>query len=196
MKKSRLQLKKIKIKKNKLSQKAGLPPGTIVHVGKENDSEVVVSLLFYNEEIVEQKQISDINECIDYPKKEGITWINVSGIHKTKIIESLGKFFNLHPLVLEDIANTEQRPKFEEFDNYIFFTLKNLIFEKEKKEIVYEHISFVFGKNYIISFQENDTGIFDEIKKRIIGGVSRAKTKSADYLVYLLIDATIDRTLL
>ena len=192
MKKTLLQVRKQRAKKNKLSQKAGLPPGTIVHIGKENSSKVVVSVLFYNAEIAEQKQIYDINECCGYQKREGITWINVSGIHNTQIIESIGKFFNLHPLVLEDIANTEQRPKFEEFDDYIFFTLKNLKSDKEKNEIAYEHISFVFGKNYVISFQENDTGIFNEIKKRIISGISRAKTKSADYLVYLLIDATID----
>ncbi|NTW32115.1 MAG: magnesium/cobalt transporter CorA [Bacteroidetes bacterium] len=192
MKKSHSQIRKQRVKKNKLSQKAGLPPGTIVHVGKENTSEVVVSMLFYNAEIAEEKQISDINECRDYQNREGVTWINVIGIHKTDIIESVGKFFNLHPLVLEDIANTEQRPKFEEFDNYIFFTLKNLKSDNEKNDIAYEHVSFVFGKNYVISFQENDTGIFNEIKKRIISGISRAKSKSTDYLVYLLIDATID----
>ena len=116
------------MKKNRLSQKAGMPPGTIIHVGEENNTEIIMSVIFYNAQSMEQKQNIGIAECPEYLKKDGITWIDVIGVHNSKTIEAIGKQFNLHPLVLEDIANTEQIPKFEEFDDYIFFTLKNLQF--------------------------------------------------------------------
>jgi magnesium transporter len=178
--------------KGKLSRKAGMPPGSIVHVGKKYISEVDISAIFYNAETVEQKKTRNIEECTDFLKRDGITWINVVGIHDTEVIEKIGKQFNLHPLVIEDIPNTQQRPKFEEFDNYIFFTLKNLEYNKSLNEVYYEQISIVLSKNYVISFQEKESDLFKTIRDRIISGISRARTKSADYLVYLLIDSTVD----
>jgi magnesium transporter len=192
MKKSVNHKKRSRLKKSKLSQKAGLPWGTVVHVGKEYDAEVKMSAVFYNQDTTEAKNISDISECSAYLAKEGITWISVVGIQNTKIIESIGKQFHLHPLVMEDIANTEQRPKFEEFDDYIFFTLKNLEYNFDEKEISYEQISVILGKNYVISFQEKDSILFKSIHNRITSGISRARNKHADYLVYSLIDATVD----
>lgn len=108
------------------------------------------------------------------------------------MIEGIGKLFNLHPLVLEDIPNTELRPRFEEFDDYIFFTLKNLEYHKEAEDIKYEQISFVFGKNYVISFLEKESTIFKSITDRLLSGISKARNRGTDYLVYLLIDATVD----
>lgn len=192
MKKSQYPKKRPPFQKSKISQKARLPWGTVVHVGKEYDTEVKISVIFYNQETVEEKEIRDISECSEFLSKDGITWISVVGIHNTKIIESIGKHFNLHPLVLEDIANTQQRPKFEEFDDYIFFTLKNMEYNFTEKEISYEQISIILGKNYIISFQEKESILFKSIHNRITSGISRARNKHADYLVYSLIDATVD----
>ncbi len=177
---------------DKLSQKAGLPPGTIVYVGKNYTEDVTISLVYYNSDTVELKEIRDIAECADFLKRDGITWINVVGIHNTKVIEAIGKQFCLHPLVMEDIPNTQQRPKFEEFDDYIFFTLKNLEYNNELKEVAYEQISIVLSKNYVISFQEKESKLFKTIRERIVSGISRARTKGADFLVYLLIDSTVD----
>lgn len=192
MKKSFYHPEKPHKKTNKLSQKARLPWGTVVHVGKEYDTEVKMSAVFYNQEFVEAKKLNEISECQDFLSKEGITWISIVGIHNTKLIEAVGKQFHLHPLVLEDIANTEQRPKFEEFEEYIFFTLKNLEFNPDEKEINYEQISIILGKNFVISFQEKESVLFKSIHERIMSGISRARTKRADYLVYSLIDATVD----
>jgi len=192
MKTKHFKTRKHKEKKSKLSKKAGLPPGTVVHIGRENNSDVSMSLIHYNAESVENKERIAIDECLEYVQKEGVSWITINGIHKTQIIESIGKLFNLHSLVLEDIVNTEQRPKFEEFDDYLFFTLKNLEFDVEQKETHYEQISFVLGKNYVISFQEKESDLFLQIKERIMNGISRARGKGADYLIYLLIDATVD----
>jgi magnesium transporter len=191
-KKKNLAGKRSSVTKDKLSLKAGMPPGTIIHVGKKYAADVSLSAVFYNAETVEQKELKNIKECADLLKRNGITWINLVGISNTQVIEDIGKQFNLHPLVMEDIANTEQRPKFEEFDDYIFFTLKNLEYDKSLKEVSYEQISIVFSKDYVISFQEKKSDLFKVIKERILSGISRARTRSADYLVYLLIDSSVD----
>lgn len=180
------------IKKSRPSRKAGLPPGTIVHVGEENNSDVKILLIHYGLESVEQKMMPSLEECGNYVDREGVTWIHVSGIHNTQIVENIGRLFQLHPLVIEDIPNTELRPRFEEFEKYIFFTLKNLEYVRSSKEIKYEQISFVFGKNFVLSFEENDTNLFKSIRERIVSGISKARQRGSDYLVYLLIDATVD----
>lgn len=161
-------------------------------MGKQFTDNVSISAVFYNAETIEQKEIWDITQVDDLLKRDGITWINVVGIHNTQVIEAIGKQFNLHPLVTEDIANTQQRPKFEEFDDYIFFTLKNLEYTKSQNEVNYEQISIVLSKNYVISFQEKKSDLFRVIKERILSGISRARTRGADFLVYLLIDSTVD----
>jgi magnesium transporter len=178
--------------KSRLSRKAGLPPGTIVHVGAENTSDVNISLIHYTVEKAEQQHNLSVDKCSQFKGSEGITWIQVSGIHNTKIIENLGKQYNLHPLVLEDIPNTELRPRYEEFEDCIFFTLKNLGFKKEEDEIKYEQISFIFGKDFVISFQEKENQLFKSIEERLLNGVSKARNRGTDYLVYLMIDATVD----
>lgn len=180
------------IHKSRPSRKAGMPPGTIVHVGTENASDVKISLVHYTSDSAEQKISPSFEECAKYIDKKGIVWINVSGIHNIHIIENVGKLFSLHPLVLEDIPNTELRPKFDEYDNYIFFTLKNLGYNKEKEEIKYEQISFVFGKNFVVSFEEQESPLFKPISERLLSGISKARNRETDYLVYLLIDSTVD----
>jgi magnesium transporter len=180
------------INRSRPSRKAGMPPGSIVHVGTEYHTAVNISLLYYTAETTEQRILNSPEECSPYINREGITWINVYGIHNPQIIESIGKLFDLHPLVLEDIANTELRPKYDEFDNYVFFTLKNLEYNKESNEINYEQISFVFGKNFVISFLEKESTLFKSITERLMNGISKARSRGTDYLVYLLIDATVD----
>lgn len=178
--------------KSRPSRKAGLPPGTIMHVGTERTSDIRISLLHYTPEKAEQQIQPTLEECARLKDTEGVTWIQVSGIHNTKIIEGLGKLFNLHPLMLEDIPNAELRPRYEEFEDCIFFTLKNLGFKKEENEIKYEQISFILGKNFVISFQEKETALFNSITERLLSGISKARSRGTDYLVYLLIDATVD----
>lgn len=180
------------VHKSRPSRKAGMPPGSVVHVGAENTSDVKMSLLYYNAETAEQKIIISPEECSQYIDRKGITWIHFSGIHNTQFVEGVGKLFNLHPLVIEDIPNTELRPKYDEFDNYVFFTLKNLEYDKESNEINYEQISFVFGKDFVISFQERESALFRPITERLMNGISKARCRGTDYLVYLLIDATVD----
>ncbi|HNW97344.1 MAG TPA: magnesium/cobalt transporter CorA [Bacteroidales bacterium] len=180
------------IQKIRFSQKAGMPPGSIVHVGAENKSDVKLTLIYYTNEFAEMHILKSVEECNNFIGKEGKVWLNVDGIHNINIIEGIGKIFNLHPLVLEDIPNTELRPRFEEFDNYIFFTMKGLEYNKAEEEIKYEQISFVFGEKFVLSFQENESTLFNSITERMLSGVSKALGKGTDYLMYLLIDATVD----
>jgi magnesium transporter len=182
----------VRDKRNRLSFKAGMPPGTLVHIGKENNQQVSFSLVRYNSETAEEIHVSSVKQCVDALKTGFITWVNVNGIHNTAVIEEIGKAFDLHPIVLEDIANTEQRPKFEDFDDYVFFTLKNLDFNKNERMINYDQMSFIFTDHLVISFQEKEQGLFDSIKERLLNGKSKTRSRGADFLVYLLIDAVVD----
>ena len=182
----------VRDKRKRLSFKAGMPPGTLVHIGKESNQQVSFSLVSYNTETAEEIPVSSVQQCVDAMKKGFIMWINVNGIHNTCVIEEIGKAFNLHPIVLEDITNTEQRPKFEDFDDYVFFTLKNLDFNKNERMINYDQMSFIFTDQLVISFQEKEQGIFDLIKERLLNGKSKSRSRGADFLVYLLIDAVVD----
>ena len=167
----------VRDKRKRLSFKAGMPPGTLVHIGKESNQQVSFSLVSYNTETAEEILVASVQQCVDAMKKGFMTWINVNGIHNTTVIEEIGKAFNLHPIVLEDIANTEQRPKFEDFDDYVFFTLKNLDFNKNERMINYDQMSFIFTDQLVISFQEKEQGIFDLIKERLLSGKSKSRSR-------------------
>jgi magnesium transporter len=121
-----------------------------------------------------------------------VTWINIDGLHEVDSIEKLGKHFDLHPLVLEDILNTAQRPKVEVFDSYIFVVLKMLYLSEIKREIVFEQVSVVFGPNFVISFQEQKGDVFDPIRDRLENARGRIRKKGADYLAYSLLDTVVD----
>ncbi|MBL7178248.1 MAG: magnesium/cobalt transporter CorA [Desulfobacteraceae bacterium] len=176
----------------KISKKAGLPPGTMVHVGEKKTVKVEIKVVDYNESKVEEKEISTIDEILHYRDTSTVTWININGLHQVDIIESIGKTFGLHPLVLEDIVNTEQRPKIEDFDDYIFIIMKMLSYDNNNDLIIFEQFSLVLGKNYIISFQEREGNIFNSIHERIRNKVGRIRKRGPDYLAYALLDTIVD----
>lgn len=180
-------------KKRNLIRKTGLPPGTLVYTGDKKNEKVTIHLIDYSENSFEERIIEDIEDCAIYKDKPTVSWINIEGIHDTKIIEKTGKLFRIHPLLLEDILNINQRPKAEDFDDYLFFTLKMLHYDKAKKEISFEQVSFVLGKYHVISFQEGLEGdLFDSIRDRLKANKGTIRKKGADYLAYLLIDAIVD----
>lgn len=170
----------------------GLPPGTLVHIGKKRMEEVKISIIDYDEEHLQEKETKSIEECFPYKNKPTVTWINVDGLHEIKVVEEIGKCFNLHPLILEDIVDTDQRPKIKDFRDYIFIVLKMLYYDKEDNEIQVEQVSLILGKNYVISFQEREGDVFNAIRERIRNNIGRIRKLGADYLVYALIDAIID----
>lgn len=176
----------------KRSKKAGFPPGTIVHIGNKRTEKTKITIIDYNEEQFQEKEAKSIKECFPYKDKPTVTWINIDGVHEVKIIEELGKNYNFHPLILEDIVDTDQRPKIKDFGDYIFIILKMHYYDKENNEIKIEQVSLIFGKNYVISFQEREGDVFDSIRERIRNNIGRIRKARADYLIYALMDAIID----
>ncbi|PKL39899.1 MAG: magnesium and cobalt transport protein CorA [Spirochaetae bacterium HGW-Spirochaetae-1] len=176
--------------------KIGLPAGTLLHVGEQKAAEVRITLIDYNQNDLHEQEISDVRDCIPFLKTEGITWINVCGLHDTTVIESIGNIFGLHPLILEDILNTNHRPKIEDYDDYIFTVLKMIDYDMEKDEIQIEQYSIILGSNFIITFQEQSGGVFNIIWDRVRSSKGRLRKMGLDYLHYSLLDVIVDHNFL
>ncbi len=175
------------------SKKSGLAPGTIVHTGEKRDEDVRLSVINYDEVNFQEKTIESIEEVFSFRREPSITWLNVDGVHQPEIIDKVGKSFGLHPLVAEDIASTGQRPKMEDFDDYIFVVLRMLRFDEKENETKTEQVSILFGRDFVISFQERNEGdVFDPIRERLRSNKGRIRKLGADYLAYSLIDAIVD----
>jgi magnesium transporter len=177
----------------KRKEDVGLPPGTLVYTGEKRDEPVKITYMNYTSDSLEEGEIKSVDECRAYVDRPEVTWINVDGIHDTKIIETIGKAFKLHPSILEDIVETDQRPRMEDFDDYIFVTLKMLVYNEKNREITSEHISLILGPNYLITFQEKRGDVFDIIRNRIRSNKGRIRHAGDDYLAYALIDTIIDQ---
>ncbi len=174
------------------SQKSGLPPGTPVFVGEKLAETVKITVIEYDESKISEKQIESVDQCPPFNAKSTVTWVNVDGLHDAKLIESLAESLGLHPLVQEDILNTTQRPKFDDYGDYLYAVLKMLQWDDEKNETTAEQVSLILGKNFVISFQEKPGDVFDPTRERIRSGKGRVRKMGADYLAYCLIDAIVD----
>jgi magnesium transporter len=181
-----------KIKK-KRSKKAGLPPGSLIYTGEKIHEQVEITVVDYDEQNYEEKKISKFEECLVYKNKPTVTWINVNGISHVKNLEKLGECFNLHPLIMEDILNTDQRLKIEDLDDYLFIVLKTINYPEDTKEIMAQQISLILGSNYVISFHESDGDIFAPIRERLHTAKGHIRKAGADYLTYSLVDFIVDQ---
>lgn len=175
----------------KRSKKAGLPPGTLVHIGKKRTEKTRVRLINYDESSFLDKETEAPEEYCAARAATGITWVNVDGIHQIDLLQRIGECFGLHPLVLEDIMNTDQRPKMEDFGDYVYIVLKMLSLN-DRGEIAAEQVSLILGKNFVLSFREQHSDIFDPIAERIKSGKGFIRKSGADYLAYALLDAVVD----
>ncbi len=173
------------------SEKAGLPPGELVYVGTESGA-VSVTITGYDEKDYNVRVADTLEECVPYKGKPGTTWVNVDGLHEVPIIEKLGGCFGLHPLTVEDILNTEQRPKVDITGEYVYIVLNMLTYDQEEKEIDSEQVSIVLGENFVITFQEKKGDIFDAVRERLKTDKGMIRRAGADYLAYSLIDGVID----
>lgn len=180
------------------SEKSGLPPGTIVHVGDKRKETVKITVIDYDKDHFQTKEVSNIEEVFPFRDSPTVTWINIDGLHDVTVIERLGKHFSIHPLVLEDILHTTQRPKIEDFEDYIYLVLR-MFYRNEKTdeqdnnpEITSEQVSLILGRNFVISFQEAGGDTFDPVRMRIKNSKGRIREMGADYLAYSLIDSIID----
>jgi len=173
-------------------KKTGLPPGIPIYVGEKRDEKVIISILDYDETQYQEKEAKEIEECFAFKDTPTVSWINIDGIYQVDVIEKIGKHFGLHSLIQEDIVNTEQRPKLEDFGNYIFIVLKMLYYDEKENEARTEQVSLILGENFVISFQERKGDIFVPIRKRIKNEKGRIRRVGADYLAYALLDTIVD----
>ncbi|MEI6489105.1 MAG: magnesium/cobalt transporter CorA [Bacteroidota bacterium] len=170
--------------------KTGAPPGTVIYLGEAQTNRVKITLIEYNETEFIEKDFYDWSECVKLVKPDMVRWINVDGIHEATLVEAIGKQFNIHPLTLEDVVNTGQRPKFEDYENYVVSIMKMINYNDELSS---EQLSVILMEGTVLSFQEADGGdAFDLIRSRIRLGKGRIRKMGADYLAYALIDAVVD----
>jgi magnesium transporter len=174
------------------SKKAGSAPGTLVFVGEKKAEKVTFTIIDYDADNLQEIEVASVDECQAYRDKKSVTWINISGLHDVEIIEKLGEKFNLHPLLMEDIVNTEQRPKLEDYDDYLFVILKMLYSEGENHVIQHEQISLIVTPSVVISLQEKEGDVFNPVRQRIRKGKGRIRQSGTDYLAYALIDTVVD----
>jgi magnesium transporter len=176
----------------KTSDKIGLPPGTLVHIGERKVEKTRITVLDYDAGQFQEKEVETVEECFPFKDTPTVTWINIDGIHEVEVIEKIGRHFNIHPLILEDILHTGQRPKMEDLENYIFVVVKMLYYDDEEHEVTSEQVSLILGSNFVISFQEREGDVFDPVRERIRKAKGRIRRLKADYLAYVLIDTIVD----
>ena len=176
----------------KRDQSRGLSPGALIFIGKQKVDEVRIRLIDYDPKALKEDELQDIAQGEPFKHTRTVTWINVDGLHDLDTIKKIGATFELHPLLLEDLLNTGQRPKLEEFDNCLFLVVKMLRYDKEKQMILAEQLSMVIGDTFLLTFQEQPGDVFEPVRERIRKGKGRIRGASIDYLAYALLDTVVD----
>lgn len=180
-----------KVNRN-LSGKVGQPAGTLYHTGRQKTERPVITVFGYDEKRFFYRNVTTLRECEQYKEQFRVLWVNIDGLHEVRVIEEAGQLFGIHPLTMEDILHTVQRPKIEEFDAYLFLVLKALELDAGSGNVAEEQISIVIGSNYVLSFQEKPGDMFDATRDRIRNEGTAIRKRGADYLAYTLIDAVVD----
>lgn len=176
----------------KASQKTGQSPGTLIHVGEQKIDKARITLMNYDPDRLEEKVLERIEESFACKDSPPVSWINIDGLHEVEVIEKIGNHFGLHPLTMEDIVNTGQRPKLEDSEDYIYLVFKMLKFDEQNSHLSAEQVSLILGPHYLISFQETEGDVFNFVRQRIRKGRLQIRKSGPDYLAYALIDAVVD----
>ena len=178
--------------RRKKRQNTGLAPGSLVFTGQKKLEQTQVTLIEYGEDgtVSEQKAEGQIPVSDETAK---VRWYDVRGLHDVTLVEQLGKQFGVHPLSLEDILDTQQRPKFEDYENGLFLILKALTYNEEHQRVQTEQVAIFAGAGFVLSFQENETDLFPGVRERIHSGRAKIRKRKADYLAYALADNIVDQ---
>ena len=174
------------------SEKSGLPPGSLVHVGEVHAHEHKITVVNYNKTAVKKHTVQSIEELLPYKTTDTITWVIVDGLKDVSIIDAIGHYFDIHPLVLEDILNTHQRPKFDEFNDYLYIVVKAISLSNEEFNVEYEQISILILNNFVFTFMEKPDTLFDPILNRLDNNRSQIRNLGHDYLAYVILDTVVD----
>ena len=176
----------------RIFSKTGAAPGTLAHIGELKEAKTGITLVNYSSDRLDEQQYDTIEEALASIDSSMTTWLNIDGVHETEIIEKIGRHFNINALTLEDIVHTGQRPKLEQYEDYLYLVLNMLHLDQDGDEIRSEQVSLVLKKNLLISLQEAHGDVFKPVRERIRKGNGQIRTKKSDYLTYALIDAVVD----
>ncbi|MBJ6802024.1 magnesium/cobalt transporter CorA [Geomonas propionica] len=175
------------------SKKAGLAPGTLIHMGRAKEGTTKVDLVHYDETHLDKHPVTSVDECLIKKDIPGVTWINVEGLADLEVLRHFGSCYGIHPLVLEDILATDQRPKAADYGEYLYVVLKMIALDEGGTEIKSEQVSLVLGQNYLISFQEGLEGdVFEQVRARLVNEKARLRAQGADFLLHALLDVIVD----
>ncbi|MCB1674960.1 MAG: magnesium/cobalt transporter CorA [Halioglobus sp.] len=175
------------------SGKTGLPPGSLVHVGDVLLQHTALSLIDFTKDTFTETPVDTVDTIAKYRDSETVTWLLVEGLADTAVIRRIGELFNIHQLVLEDILNTHQRPKFEEYEDYLFIVIKSLVAQEGDFRVVSEQVSLLVLPNFVIVFKEKQDDILSPVQQRIRASKGRFRSRGADFLAYSILDTIIDQ---
>ncbi len=178
------------IKDRKASK--GQIPGSLILIGSQKMEQPIIRLMEYNSENLVEKELSSIEDTIHCKDSGQVSWINIYGIHDLDLMKRLGEIFNLHPLFLEDIMNTDQRPRYEDGDLYNGFIMKMLKYDEHTKLISAEQFTLILGENYVLTLQEQTGDVFNPVRDRIRNAKKTSRLHHCDYLAYALLDTVVD----
>ncbi len=186
------QLKKLTELFDQEPKQIGLPPGTLVYTGEKRTEPISIKLFEYDKDTFSERNVNDITEIKTSLENDKASWILVDGVHNIELMEKFQNYFNIHPLAMEDIVHTTQRPKAEEYQEQLFIILRMFLFEEESGDLKNEQVSFVLGKNYLLTFLEDPGDVFNPVRERIRKDGTKLRNNGADFLAYALIDAVVD----
>ena len=171
----------------------GSIPGTLVYEGHQPTDAVRIHAFTYDADHFEEREVDDVAAYASLDAPGTVTWLDVDGVHDIGLVEELGRLFGLHPLTLEDIVSTDQRPKFEEYPEYVYLVLQMMHYDHAAGTIESEQVSLVLGQGFLLSFQDSKAGdVFDPVRERLRKGHGILRHSGADYLTYALLDVIVD----
>jgi magnesium transporter len=173
--------------------KVGLAPGALIHLGERKTDQATISLIEYGEADLSEHQFGSLADAEAYQPRLPVLWLNVHGLHEPAVMAEIGRRFKLHPLVLEDILNTNQRPKVDDYGDYLFIVARFFEIDTDNQQIGSDQVSLILGRNFVLSFQERPSGRFDPVRDRLRQDRGQIRKLGADYLAYSLLDAIVDR---
>ncbi len=192
--KNRGRLKKMDVHKIvPKAAKKGTVPGTITYVGKPRMEMIRIELIEYDEASIRESLIDKPQEITEILKTTPIKWFKITGVHDADFLKQIGEVFGINHLDLEDIANTTQRPRIEERDKYVFMVFKLLQLDARTNDVIIEQVSIILGSNWVISFHETGTEVFETLRQRILSGKGRILKMRSDYLTFTIADVIIDQ---
>jgi len=176
---------------NLLTEKAGMSPGSLIHIGDIHEDRPRISVTHFNKSLHESYEAESLSEVLVKKPEKCLTWVNIEGLKNIELINEIGKQFNIHPLVLEDILHTNQRPKVEEFEDYQYIVLKNI--SLNGTEVIYEQVSILLLQNFVFTFREQRDDLFAPINHRLQNAKGRLRKYGSDYLAYVILDLVVDQ---